>query len=163
MITNARGSMEMPDDKAAEFYGHISGTEGGCWEWTGPATPAGYGCLNIVDRYWYTHRLSYELHVAGIPDGKHIDHLCRNRICCNPAHLEPETPRENVLRSPITVAGINAAKTHCPAGHEYAGANLMLRNNGKGRRCRACHEQQVREAGRRRSARLARAKAGVMA
>lgn len=155
LITDGRGALEMPADKVAELYANLTRTESGCWEFTGPQTEAGYGRLNILDRYWYTHRLSYELHVGAIPEGLHMDHLCRNRICCNPEHLEPVTPRENALRSPVAVAAVNARKTHCLNGHELAGDNLMHRKDGKGRRCRTCHERQVREAGQRRTARLA--------
>lgn len=162
-VTDGRGSLEVSDEKVTEFRRKIQRNDDGCWEWSGPLTQAGYGRLNIVDRYWYTHRLSYELHVGVIPSDRHIDHLCRNRKCCNPAHLEPVTSRENTLRSPVSKAAVNAVKTHCDHGHELADDNLMertLANGQTGRRCRTCHTRQVAEAGQRRTVRLATARTG---
>ena len=69
--------------------------ESGCWEWTGAVSSAGYGRLGASD---YAHRASHEEFVGPIPDGHEVDHLCRNRICINPAHLEAVTKRENLLR-----------------------------------------------------------------
>jgi hypothetical protein len=67
---------------------------------------------------------------GAIPDGLHIDHLCRNRACCHPDHLEAVTPRENVRR------GVRSQVTHCPKGHEYTPENTKVK---RGRRnCRAC-------------------------
>lgn len=74
-------------------------TEEGCWEWQGTSQPNGYGVFSINNHLQRTHRVSYEAFVAPIPDGLQIDHLCRNRICCNPEHLEPVTPAENTRRA----------------------------------------------------------------
>ncbi|MER7908276.1 HNH endonuclease signature motif containing protein [Streptomyces sp. NPDC096068] len=112
-------------------------TETQCWHWQGKAMPTGYGHIKFAGREWYTHRVSYELHNGPIPDGLHLDHLCRNRICCNPAHLEAVTCKENIHRSPVAPAAINARKTHCLYGHELTGANLLPRPNGE-RHCRTC-------------------------
>lgn len=71
-----------------------------------------------------------------IPDDLQLDHLCRNRLCVNPSHLEPVTCRENVLRGNGRCAA-NAKKTHCPRGHAYAGANLLIGTKGE-RCCRKC-------------------------
>jgi hypothetical protein len=134
-------------------------TESGCWEWSGYRGHDGYGRVNISrDGRRITqsaHRVSYEAFVGTIPGGLHLDHLCRNRACVNPAHLEPVTNRENLRRSPLTLPTINAAKTHCPQGHEYSGANLGRRRDGS-RICRACHREEVsRSRARRRRERAA--------
>ena len=115
--------------------------DNGCWEWTGRRCQEGYGSLIINGRINLTHRISYELHVGPIPEGLHIDHLCRNRSCCNPEHLEPVTPKVNSLRG-VGRGALNAAKTHCPQGHPYSGDNLRV---VCGRReCRTCHAERRR-------------------
>lgn len=71
---------------------------GDCWVWTGNRTSAGYGQVWARRRMLLVHRVVYEQLVGPIPEGLVIDHLCRNRSCCNPAHLEPVTTAENVRR-----------------------------------------------------------------
>ena len=90
----------------------------GCWLWTGACSRRGYGAIlaDFPDRRMLcAHRAAYEMLVGPIPDGLQLDHLCRNRPCVNPAHLEPVTGRENVLRG-TGFAAENAAKTHCVRG-----------------------------------------------
>jgi hypothetical protein len=100
--------------------------EQGCWLWSGRLNPNGYAHTRIQYRMKYVHRLSYEHYVGPIPEGLGLDHLCRNRSCFNPAHLEPVTALENSRR------GVWVPRTHCPAGHPYAGDNLRIRMwNGK--------------------------------
>ena len=119
----------------------------GCWRWQGRTMPhEGYGVLSTrEDGKTHTHlahRVAYETFVGPISDGLQLDHLCRVRDCVNPAHLEPVTPRENVMRSPIAQAALNAAKTHCPQGHPYDEANTY--RTPRGRVCRACAREQQR-------------------
>jgi hypothetical protein len=109
--------------------------ETGCWLWIGTLSASGYGVLATGKRQHKAHRVSYERHVGPIPDGLGLDHLCRVRNCINPAHLEPVTTRVNVLRG-TSFAAVNAVKTHCAQGHEFAGANL--RHYRGERICRAC-------------------------
>lgn len=108
--------------------------EGDCWPWNAYRNQDGYGYY-FANRFMAAHRIAYMLTVGPIPDGLQLDHLCRNRACCNPAHLEPVTARENCLRGE-TVAARNAAKTHCSNGHPYAGDNLITKRHG--RACRIC-------------------------
>ena len=81
--------------------------DGGCWLWMG-CLRNGYGVLMVSKKAEYAHRLSYERFRGSIPAGLDIDHLCRNRACVNPDHLEPVTRGENVRRSPITKPGMIA-------------------------------------------------------
>ncbi|MBO0884191.1 MAG: HNH endonuclease [Mycobacterium sp.] len=82
------------------------------------------------------HVFAYELLVGPIPTGMQLDHLCRNRSCVNPDHLEPVSQRVNLLRG-ATQPAFNTAKTHCPQGHPYEGDNLAFNRDGS-RFCRTC-------------------------
>lgn len=81
----------------------------GCWRFTGAIQPNGYGYFFFEGRMRYAHRVAYQLHVGPIPAGHDLDHLCRVRDCCNPAHLEPVTRREN-LRRVAGLGGVLRAK-----------------------------------------------------
>lgn len=116
--------------------------DGECWVWTGARDKAsGYGRVQFEKQCRYTHRLFYELLAGPIPPGMQIDHLCRNRACCAPHHMEPVTPLVNTHRG----SG-NASRTRCPEGHQYAGENLRLWTDKRGytrRVCRQCNRETV--------------------
>lgn len=118
-----------------------------CWEWIGAVTDNGYGRfsprINGVMHRQMAHRVSYEALVGAIPEGLVLDHLCRNRRCVNPTHLEPVTQLENVMRG-RGVGVLNAAKSHCIDGHEFTLANTYVTKRGK-RHCRACQRRRTRE------------------
>ena len=119
--------------------------ETGCHVWTGGLNSSGYGVIWGRGTNLTCHRVAYELARGPIPDGLYLDHLCRNRACCNPAHLEAVTPRENVLRSPIAPPALNAAKDRCPRGHELSADNLDSYSLRQGRRaCRECMRARCR-------------------
>lgn len=117
--------------------------ENGCWEWQKSITRQGYGNFRKGGRIHLSHRVAFEIYVGRIPDGLQIDHLCRNRSCCNPDHLEAVTQRQFILRGE-SWAGKHARKTHCPHGHEYTEENTYWRKtpSGVGRMCRTCRKQR---------------------
>lgn len=107
----------------------------GCWNWTKHIKSDGYGRLFIDGKMPTAHRASYEAFRGKVASGLDVDHLCRNRRCVNPAHLEAVDRRKNVLRG-ISFAAVNAAKTHCVRGHPFNEANTGHRGNT--RVCRRC-------------------------
>lgn len=125
---------------AARFEAKIN-RSGDCWLWTGAVQSSGYGSFGHGGRTYLAHRVSYELHVGPIADGLTIDHLCRQRLCVRPDHLEPVALAENVRR------GGRALRTECPSGHLFAGDNLIVKARADGRterRCRACQYRMQR-------------------
>lgn len=128
-------------------------TASGCWEWQSTKTPDGYGKIVVA---WkkrqpvrrFAHRIAYQLKVGAIPEGYDIDHLCRNRSCVNPAHLEPVTRKENVKRGnvPALMKAKAQNQTHCKRGHLLAGDNLVSERKEKGLRlCKICRTNWKRE------------------
>lgn len=114
------------------------GVTGPCWQWDVLRPASGYG--DIFDGSpWLVHRWSYTQFVGPIPDGLEIDHLCRNRGCANPEHLEPVTSSENTRR------GHWGMRTHCSHGHEYTPENTRRIPSYRGRVCVTCRRERARE------------------
>lgn len=119
----------------------------GCWTWLGVPSSSGYGGIQVNGRTVKVHRLSYTLLVGPIGEGLTIDHICRNKLCVNPRHLEPVTRRVNTLRG-VGPAAVYARRTACGRGHSFTAENTLIRPN-KARRCRVCRRDSNREAMRR--------------
>lgn len=120
--------VSMNEIEKAKFWSKVAvGKFDDCWEWNGSISKTGYGmtCQTALPSQ-HAHRSSYELLVGKIPKGLVIDHLCRNRRCVNPNHMEPVTSVENVMRGK-SQAALNVYKTHCIRGHELSGENLNTR------------------------------------
>lgn len=106
----------------------------GCWLWTGALCSSGHAQITYRKRRWMLHRFTYTQLVGSIPDGLVLDHLCCNRACCNPHHVEPVTAAENIRRG--DVGWNHRDKTHCPQGHPYDEENTYRYKNK--RMCRTC-------------------------
>ena len=104
----------------------------GCWEFDAYHDRDGYALFSDGDRKTVrAHRFAYELLVGPIPEGLVLDHLCRNRGCVNPDHVEPVTSRTNVLR------GVEATAETCRRGHPFDECNTYERPSGR-RSCKRC-------------------------
>ena len=126
-----------------QFFSHVTENESGCWVWDKPK-PNGYGQFMEGKKSHLPHRWIYTFMVAAIPDGLQIDHLCRNRACVNPYHLEPVPQPVNNARSESPTA-VNARKTHCKRGHEFDEANTYVLPGSGSRSCRTCARDRKRQ------------------
>lgn len=121
-----------------------------CLEWTAHISPNGYGRFQLNRKSEYAHRVAYELIKGKIPENLVINHLCRNRKCCNPDHLEVITQKLNIQKGKTGYHDnhLNKFKTHCPQGHEYNKENTYAYNGN--RVCKICtqirsHQQYQRK------------------
>jgi hypothetical protein len=119
-----------------------------CWEWQGSRTTGGYGVIKPEGSRTpvLAHRVAYELAVGPVPDGLELDHLCRNRRCVNPSHLEPVTRSENIRRQPRNQS------IYCQRGHLFGAAGIAIKNGRLYRRCLVCAAASDRAAKARRRA-----------
>jgi len=112
---------------------------GVCWIPPRWFKKSGYSLLYFRGKNRLGHRLVWEFLVGEVPGGLDLDHLCRDRRCVNPDHLEPVTRSVNCRRGNT---GLHLKiKTHCPHGHPYNKKNTYVRLNDKGRSCRVCSRQ----------------------
>ena len=129
----SKGDVELLD----RFMAKVEKTDG-CWNWTAFVSVYGYGYIGIKGKRYAAHRVSYTLFVGPIPSHLQLDHLCRNRKCVRPDHLEAVTCRVNQLRGK-TLGAERASRTHCPKGHPLKGSNIRFCGPNKiHRRCRIC-------------------------
>jgi hypothetical protein len=125
---------------------------GRCWIRSGAKNDVGYaqlwGTFSGVRKVGYAHRWAYELMIADIPDGLHIDHLCRVHDCVNPYHLDPVPNRVNTARGEagVILAAANrargAAVTHCLNGHPYSEENTGRQRKTGFRYCKTCSRER---------------------
>lgn len=141
-----RGNFRLVEPLADRFWRKVNKTED-CWLWTGGATREGYGAIwsGPGGRRLMAHRVAWELLRGPIPEGLHIDHLCRRPPCVNPDHLEPVTPSVNTARGysgPIRAAA-QLARNACIRGHEYTPENTSINVRGA-RVCKTCRREDAR-------------------
>lgn len=128
--------IQLPRDKINE-----------CWEWTAARYGNGYGGfrINSPRAIVYAHRVSYVIHKGLIPNGLVIDHLCRNRKCVNPNHLEAVTDHVNIVVRGTGLSAMESRQTHCKNGHPLSGDNLNQAMLKQGYRdCRTCRNAWAR-------------------
>jgi hypothetical protein len=140
--------MRIYDPNARFDASYVVDPATGCWNWTrvAPVLRGGgrYGFMPLNGKLVKATRFAYRRFVGPLPDDLTIDHLCKNTLCVNPAHLEAVTMRENILRS-NSPSAICARRTHCKHGHELTPDNI-IRYRGAGRKnervCRECNKRK---------------------
>lgn len=120
--------------------------ETGCWRWTGARDSRGYGNVRVGRGVRKAHRIIYELVRGPIDSTLDCDHLCRQRSCVRPSHIEPVPHKVNVRRGAARTvpAARQRAKTHCPRGHAYNWENTYVQPSTGGRCCRTCDREKKR-------------------
>jgi len=123
-------------DRVALFWSKVD-KSAECWTWTAATNGVGYGKCRWAGYWLAAHRIGYFLGKGDIPDGVHLDHLCRNTLCVRPEHLEAVSPRDNILRG-TGYSAKHAAKSVCPRGHRYD------KTRGGSRACSTCDNAVAR-------------------
>lgn len=125
------------DTAERRFWSKVD-KSGDCWLWTASIGSDGAGQIWIGTRNRRAYQVAYQWLVGPVPVGMELDHLCRDRRCVNPDHLEPVTHGENIRR------GLSGQlRTVCKRGHELVPPNLYVSPGGK-RTCRTCRDANVR-------------------
>lgn len=128
--------MGRPQNTVGRMLTHDVEVTPTCWVWHGPKTRNGYGKATVLKKFLLAHRVFYEHFKGEIHEGYQVIHVCKNKLCVNPAHLKALSPVEAILFGGSPSA-INARKTHCIRGHALAGANLYTTPSGR-RQCVTC-------------------------
>jgi hypothetical protein len=133
---------DQPEMDRINFHISLKAVEqdDGCWVWPGWLDEDGYGHTGVHGNSRPVHAASWIAHYGSdFPRDYEFDHLCRNRACCRPSHLEPVSTKTNIRRG--ETGKWQRDKTHCPQGHEYTEENTRLKG-GKYRVCRTCHRER---------------------
>lgn len=138
-----RNDLDLDYLRRTEWWGKVEvGGPAGCWPWTRSTGSHGYGQTWDGVTVRLAHRVAWALHHGQqVPDGLTVDHECRNRICCNPAHLRLLSNVDNATDNG------HGRKTHCPAGHPYDHLNTYTDPKGA-RRCRTCAAERRKRSSR---------------
>ena len=131
----------MKEDIINRFENSYEIVDNGCWEWLLSNNFYGYGQFRVNYPYrklWRSHRFAYALYRGELPE--YLDHLCRNRKCVNPDHLEATTIKENVLKG-NGITAMHAKQSHCHNGHPFNTVNTYKVRNG--RDCRICRKEAI--------------------
>ncbi len=136
-VANAKPIPQLSPEQIERFWSKVEVPEqpSCCWEWTGYRLPNGYGRFMFNDKEFYAHRVVCAILTKDPGPTLTIDHLCRNRGCVNPDHLEAVTQKVNNLRG-FSSSALKARQTHCIHGHEFTPENTLLQ--GGKRSCRMC-------------------------
>jgi hypothetical protein len=132
----------LPSAVRVRFLARVKFTDT-CWLWTGTLSSYGYGVIGVNYKTLKAHRVAYTAAVGEIPPGLHVDHLCRVRTCVNPEHLEPVTPRENILRGEGAAAK-RARQSTCHLGHplRFSGSQRVCDDCGRAKSLRYYHSHK---------------------
>lgn len=136
-VRDSARAMRAPKPSRDEaFWQRVIEGTGGCWLWTGPLTRGDYGTFMAPNgKMTRVHRYAYEVMVGPIPEGLELDHLCRVRLCVNPAHLDPVTHAVNVVRA------YAVRSSHCTNGHPMTAENTYKDPKRGHRQCRTCRRE----------------------
>ena len=126
---------------AIRFWAKVAfSDETECWYWTASFNRDGYGQFKILGSYEGAHRWAWECCNGPVPEGMELDHLCRNRRCVRPDHLDAVTHRENCRRGSRGL--LRSPAEQCVRGHEFTPINTRL--SQRERICRSCARERNR-------------------